>query len=147
MGTGPMSVVDPATMRVHGAEGLRVVDASVMPYVTNGNIYAPVMMLAEKAADIIIGRPPLPAGADTVLPTRPRVRVGHRNQIGARQMSQTPTTASVVVIGAGIVGNGLVHHLASSAGATWSWSTRARCPTPAARPATPRTSSSRSSTP
>ena len=61
MGTGPMSVVDPATMRVHGADGLRVVDASVMPYVTNGNIYAPVMMLAEKSADIIIGRQPLPA--------------------------------------------------------------------------------------
>jgi choline dehydrogenase len=61
MGTGPMSVVDPATMRVHGADGLRVVDASVMPYVTNGNIYAPVMMLAEKAADIIVGATPLPA--------------------------------------------------------------------------------------
>jgi choline dehydrogenase len=59
MGTGPMSVVDPTTMRVHGTEGLRVVDASVMPYVTNGNIYAPVMMLAEKAADLITGRPPL----------------------------------------------------------------------------------------
>jgi choline dehydrogenase len=61
MGTGPMSVVDPATMRVHGADGLRVVDASVMPYVTNGNIYAPVMMLAEKATDIIMGATPLPA--------------------------------------------------------------------------------------
>jgi choline dehydrogenase len=61
MGTGPMSVVDPATMRVHGADGLRVVDASVMPYVTNGNIYAPVMMLAEKSADIIAGVTPLPA--------------------------------------------------------------------------------------
>jgi choline dehydrogenase len=60
MGTGPRSVVDPATMRVHGAEGLRVVDASAMPYVTNGNIYAPVMMLAEKSADLIIGREPLP---------------------------------------------------------------------------------------
>jgi len=45
---------------VHGLEGLKVVDASVMPYVTNGNIYAPVMMLAEKAADLILGTTPLP---------------------------------------------------------------------------------------
>ena len=59
MGTDPMSVVDPATMRVHGMAGLRVVDASVMPYVTNGNIYAPVMMVAEKAADLILGKTPL----------------------------------------------------------------------------------------
>ena len=55
-----MSVLDPQTMRVHGTEGLRVVDASSMPYVTNGNIYAPTMMLAEKAADIIRGNTPLP---------------------------------------------------------------------------------------
>ena len=47
-------------MRVHGIDGLRVVDASAMPYVTNGNIYAPVMMLAEKAADLIAGNTPLP---------------------------------------------------------------------------------------
>ncbi|HTT00420.1 MAG TPA: choline dehydrogenase [Streptosporangiaceae bacterium] len=60
MGTGERSVVDPASMRVHGLDGLRVVDASVMPYVTNGNIYAPVMMIAEKSADLILGRPPLP---------------------------------------------------------------------------------------
>ena len=59
MGTDPMSVVDPASMRVHGLNGLRVVDASVMPYITNGNIYAPVMMVAEKAADLILGNPPL----------------------------------------------------------------------------------------
>jgi choline dehydrogenase len=59
MGTGPMSVTDPLSLQVHGVEGLRVVDASVMPYVTNGNIYAPVMMTAEKAADLIMGNTPL----------------------------------------------------------------------------------------
>lgn len=57
----PMAVVDPLTMKVHGLENLRVVDASAMPYVTNGNIHAPVLMLAEKAADLILGREPLEA--------------------------------------------------------------------------------------
>jgi choline dehydrogenase len=61
MGNDEMSVVDPLTMDVHGLQGLSVVDASAMPYVTNGNIYAPVMMLAEKAADLILGNTPLPA--------------------------------------------------------------------------------------
>jgi choline dehydrogenase len=60
MGIDDMSVLDPLTMGVHGVDGLRVVDASSMPYVTNGNIYAPVMMLAEKAADLILGNTPLP---------------------------------------------------------------------------------------
>ncbi len=59
MGTGEGSVLDPLTMRVHGIDGLRVVDASAMPYITNGNIYAPVMMLAEKAADLILGATPM----------------------------------------------------------------------------------------
>jgi len=59
MGTDEQSVVDPASMQVHGTEGLMVVDASVMPTVTNGNIYAPVMMIAEKAADLILGNEPL----------------------------------------------------------------------------------------
>ena len=58
MGVGGDSVLDPMTMRVHGLDGLRVVDASSMPYITNGNIYAPVMMLAEKAADLILGNTP-----------------------------------------------------------------------------------------
>jgi choline dehydrogenase len=61
MGIDEMSVLDPLTTRVHGLDGIRVVDASSMPYVTNGNIYAPVMMLAEKAADLIRGDTPLPA--------------------------------------------------------------------------------------
>ncbi len=65
MGNDELSVVDPETMRVHGLDGLRVVDASVFPYVPNGNIYAPVMMVAEKAADLIAGNTPLaPAGVD-----------------------------------------------------------------------------------
>jgi choline dehydrogenase len=59
MGVKEMSVVDPSTMRVHDLDGLYIVDASAMPYITNGNIYAPVMMLAEKAADLIIGNTPL----------------------------------------------------------------------------------------
>ncbi len=61
MGVDGGSVLEPSTLRVHGLDGLRVVDASSMPYITNGNIYAPVMMLAEKAADLILGNTPLPA--------------------------------------------------------------------------------------
>jgi len=59
MGSDAMSVVDPETMKVYGVEGLRICDASVFPYVPNGNIYAPVMMVAEKAADLILGNTPL----------------------------------------------------------------------------------------
>ncbi|MDN3516275.1 choline dehydrogenase [Aquisalimonas lutea] len=58
MGTGPTAVVDPQC-RVYGVEGLRVVDSSIMPTVTNGNINAPTIMIAEKAADHILGREPL----------------------------------------------------------------------------------------
>jgi choline dehydrogenase len=54
------AVVDPQT-RVIGVEALRVVDSSIIPSITNGNLNAPTIMLAEKAADMILGRDPLPA--------------------------------------------------------------------------------------
>jgi choline dehydrogenase len=64
MGTSddPMNVVD-ANCRVHGLENLRVIDASVFPTLPNGNINAPVIMVAEKIADAILGMPRLPAAA------------------------------------------------------------------------------------
>ena len=60
MGSDDDSVVD-LEFRVRGVEGLRVVDASVMPDLVGGNINIPVMMVAEKASDVILGKPPLPA--------------------------------------------------------------------------------------
>jgi len=59
MGTGDMAVVDPQ-LRVRGIAGLRVCDSSIMPEVPGGNTNAPSIMIGEKAADMIRGRPPLP---------------------------------------------------------------------------------------
>lgn len=59
MGSDPLAVVD-AELRVHGLAGLRVVDASVMPHLPGGNTAIPVAMIAEKAADLMLGRPAPP---------------------------------------------------------------------------------------
>jgi choline dehydrogenase len=60
MGIDPMAVVD-EQLRVHGIEGLRVIDASIMPTITSGNTNAPSIMIGEKGSDWLAGREPLPA--------------------------------------------------------------------------------------
>ncbi len=64
MGTGPQAVVD-AQLRVHRVQSLRVVDASIMPHIVGGNTNAATLMIAEKAADMILGRTPLQAAQPT----------------------------------------------------------------------------------
>ncbi len=70
----PMAVLD-SECRVRGTEGLRVVDSSIFPTIPNGNLNAPTIMVAERAADLIIGRTPLPP-ADV----NPWINPGHKSQ-------------------------------------------------------------------
>jgi choline dehydrogenase-like flavoprotein len=54
MGTGEEAVVDPASLRVHGVDGLRVIDASIMPSIVSGNTLAATYCIAEKGADLVL---------------------------------------------------------------------------------------------
>ena len=73
MGTDELAVVDPQ-LRVSGIEGLRVADAAVFPSIIGGNTNAAVVMIAEKASDMILGRPAL---APAVLDTSPTEEPDH----------------------------------------------------------------------
>jgi choline dehydrogenase len=63
MGLDDQAVTDPASLKVHGIDGLRIADASVFPSIVGGNTNAPTVMIAERAADFVLGRPQLPAAA------------------------------------------------------------------------------------
>ena len=73
MGNDPLAVVD-SVGRVHGTEALRVIDASIMPSIVSGNLNAPTIMLAEKLADAVLGRPPLAPSAPEPTPATGRGR-------------------------------------------------------------------------
>ena len=79
MGEDEMAVVD-SQAKVHGLEGLRVVDSSIFPTIPNGNLNAPTIMVAEKAADHILGKTPLASQ---------HVEVVNDPQWQQRQRSQT----------------------------------------------------------
>ena len=93
LGTGEDSVIDPTSMKVHGLEGIRVVDASSLRYVTNANIHAPTMMLAEKSADLILGQHAAGPDQRAVLPAQKR-RGGAAEAVRAARATRPRATGS-----------------------------------------------------
>ncbi len=87
MDTDALVVVD-SEGRVHGIESLRVVDSSIMPQITTGNLNAPTIMLAEKAADMIRGATPLPP-ADAACFEAPDWRATQRSAFSGSQRPGT----------------------------------------------------------
>ena len=86
MGVDSLSVVDPVT-RVHGLEGLHVVDSSIFPTIHNGNLNAPTMMLAERAADLILygkAAEPLDVNVDICADWESIQREGKARRTGSR---------------------------------------------------------------
>ena len=92
MGMDVHSVVDPETLRVHGLEGLRVVDSSTIPQATAGDLNAPTLMLAERAADLILGQS-LPAANPAPLMVDPEWETRQRSGEISMDVSTTNTNA------------------------------------------------------
>ncbi len=92
MGTDVQAVVDPLTLRVHGLDGLRVVDSSIMPQATAGDLNAPTLMLAERAADLILENSQ-PTAEQAPMMLDPEWNSSQRGNVISQDLSGTDTGA------------------------------------------------------